>query len=332
MFCGADAPAKGVVNSFTVMSQPSNAGRSSNVTGGEGYKSQSTTIRPKDAPEKVVMSTTAMGNKTSGTQVGRLEAVTGTEYGQCKSVTGTGYQSQEEAQALCGTEAARTPIKVTTSGTSRGQIVTGDRSGGNSNLTGAEAGTCQAVTGTAYAGVENAAACSTEQVSNMQQRVPRGVNPAISGVQPGPVGLTGAQKGACSLVSGTHYQGNDQTSMICDSAHVAQVGESDYPQVIGQQPTFATPVAPVAQPAPAAPQGKQITGDAWDRGNKVTGTEGPWASSRNASIRGAAGQSPMGAAQYRPVAMEPVPQSPITGSSGNTDTGAKVTLSGGARA
>jgi hypothetical protein len=330
MFCGADAPAKSVMTGFSVMSQPSNAGRST-VTGGENYKSQSTTIRPKNAPEKVVMSTTVMGNMTSGTQVGRLEDVTGSEAGQCKAVTGTGYQSPEESQALCGTEPAPVANKVTTSGTSRGQIVTGDRSGGNFDLTGAEAGTCQAVTGTAYAGVENAAICSTEQVQAIQQRIPSGENHAVSGVQPGPVGLTGAQKGACSLVSGTHYQGNDQTSMVCDSANAAQPGQSDYPQMMGQQPAIATPVAPVAQPVQEE-QPSAITGDAWDRGNKVTGTEGPWASQRNSSLRGATSQAPMGASQFRPVAMEEVPQSPITGSAGNTATGAKVTLSGGARA
>ena len=331
IFCGTDAPVKSAMTGFSVMSEPSNAGRSNNVTGGGGYKSQSTTLRPNEAPQKVVMSSTVMGNFTTGTQVGRLEAVTGSEYGQCKSVTGTGYQSPEESQAYCGTEPAATAKKVTTSGTARGQIVTGDRSGGNFDMTGAEAGTCQAVTGTAYSGVENAAACSTEQAQAIQQRVPAGANHAVSGIQPGPVGLTGAQKGACSLVSGSHYQGTDQTSMVCDSANAAQPGQSDYPMMMGQQSAMPTPVAPVAQPA-AEEQSSAITGDAWDRGNKVTGTEGPWASSRNASIRGAAGQSPMGASQYRPVAMEEVPQSPITGSSGNTDTGAKVTLSGGARA
>lgn len=327
IFCGADAPVKAAMAGFSVMSEPSNAGRSK-FTGGENYKSQSTTIRPENTPQKVVMSATAMGNMTSGTQVGRVQDVTGSETGQCKSVTGTGYQSPEESQAFCGTDAAPTANKVTTSGTSRGQIVTGDRSGGNFDLTGAEAGTCQAVTGTAYAGVENASACPTDRVNAIQQRVPSGINPSISGVQPGPVGLTGAQKGACSLVSGTYYQGTDQTAMVCDSSNTALPGQSDFPIVMGQQPV----VNPVAQPVQEAPQASSITGDAWDRGTKVTGTEGPWASQRNASFRGVAGQAPMGASQFRPVAMEEVPQSPITGSSGNTDTGAKVTLSGGARA
>jgi len=326
VFCGADASVKSTVNAFTVMSQPSQAGRDSNVTGGEGYKSQSTTIRPQNAPQKVVASATVMGNMTTGTQVGREQSVTGIEAGACKSVTGTGYQGAEEVQA-CGTEAAPAANKVSVSGTVAGQTITGDRSGGNSDMTGAEAGSCQAVTGSVYMGAESAAICSTDRQTAIQQRQRMGANHAVSGVQPGPVGLTGAQKGACTLVSGTNYQGDDQTNLVCDSSNAAQPGQSDFPQMMGQPQPMAGPVA-VATPDESA----KITGDGWDRGTKVTGTEGPWAAQRNASIRGTSGQPPMGASQYRPIAMEEVPQSPITGSSGNTDVGAKVTLSGGARA
>lgn len=327
LFCGTDAPAKSAQKAFSVMSQPSQEGKTSKVTGGEHYKSQSTTIRPSGAPQKVVASATAMGAMTTGTQVGRQQDVTGTEAGFCKSVTGTGYQSAEEASA-CQVEPTATAKKVTTSATTAGQRVTGDRSGGNSDMTGAESGSCQAVTGTGYMGAEQAASCSAEQQSTIALRQRQGINHAVSGVQPGPVGLTGAQKGACELVTGTHYQGVDQTALVCDASSAAVPGQSDFPQMIGQQPATNVAAAPVAQPE----QGITITGDGWDRGTKVTGTEGPWAAKRNASIRGVAGQAPMGANQYRPGTMAEVPQSPITGSSGNTDTGAKVTLSGGARA
>jgi len=328
LFCGTDATVKSTVNAFTVMSQPSQAGRDSNVTGGEGYKSQSTTIRPTGAPQKVVASATVMGNMTTGTQVGRQESVTGVEAGSCKSVTGTGYQGAEEVKA-CNTDAVPAAKKVIISGTGSGQTVTGDRSGGNADMTGAESGTCQAVTGTAYMGTESLESCSADQQKAVQMRQRMGANHAVSGVQPGLSGLTGAQKGACSLVSGTHYQGNDQTALVCDSSNAAQPGQSDFPMMMGQPQPMAA-AAPVVASEPE--QGSKITGDGWDRGTKVTGTEGPWAASRNPSIRGASGQSPMGASQYRPVSMEEVPQSPITGSAGNTNVGAKVTLSGGARA
>jgi len=326
LLCGTDVSTKPATNAFSIMSQPSQA-KKSGVTGGDNYKSNSVTIRPSNAPEKVVTSMTAMGNATTGTQVGRQADVTGTEAGSCKNVSGTGYRSAEES-ATCGVTEESVATKVTTSATTAGQVITGDRSGDSSGMTGAEAGSCKAVTGTGYMGAEQVQTCSTEQQSQIMQRQRQNVNHAVTGVQPAPVGLTGAQKGACELVSGTHYFGNDQLGMVCDSSSAAQPGQTDFPKVMGAQSA-----ANVQSYSPEqAPAGTTITGDGWDRSSKVTGTEGPWASQRNSSIRGASGQAPMGAAQYRPVAMEEVPQSPITGSSGNTDTGAKVTLSGGARA
>lgn len=330
MFCGTDAAVKSAQTAFTVMSQPSQEGRTSKVTGGENYKSHSTTIRPQNSPQKVVASMTAMGTMTTGTQVGRQSDVTGTEAGSCGTVTGTEYQSSEEAIA-CGVEPAQPAKKVTISATTAGQTITGDRSGGNFEMTGAESGACQSVTGTGYIAAEQAASCSPDQQAMIAQRQRQGVNHAVSGIQPGPQGLTGAQKGACEVVTGTHYQGQDQTAMVCDASNVAMPGQTDFPQVMGQSAMpVAMPMAPVAEVQ--QDEGTKITGDGWDRSSKVTGTEGPWASQRNSSIRGASGQPPMGAANFRPVAMEEVPQSPITGSAGNTNVGAKVTLSGGARA
>jgi hypothetical protein len=326
MFCGATAP-KSKPMGFSVMSQPSQQ-KAGKVTGGESRQSQSITIKPKTpakAPQKVVSSQTAKGTNTTGTQVGRLQAVTGTERGNCKAVTGTGYQSAEEAEVLCQMPAVETATKVTASGTQGGQKITGDRSGGTSNMTGGQAGSCQTVTGTPYVGVEQATRCSAPQQAEMQQRRRQGANPAISGVQPGLQGLTGAQKGACKLVTGNPYLGADQTAMVCETGSAAMPGESDFPTLIGQA------AMPVAKAEPVADQGAKITGDGWDRGSKVTGTDGPWAAQRNASIRGVKGQAPMGAGQFKRANFE-LPMSPITGSSGNTDTGAKVTLSGGARA
>lgn len=325
IFCGA-VPAKAPANGFSVMSK-AEPKEGNKVTGGDSRRSQSTSIKPKTpskAPQKVMASQTDKGNTTTGTQVGRVDSpVTGGDKGFCKSVTGTGYQGAEEAKA-CDVPMTPTAKKVTASGTGGGQVVTGDRSGTYYGMTGAEAGDCQAITGTAYTGTEQSQLCSVEQQSEMKVRQRQGFNASISGVQPGPQGLTGAQKGACELVTGTHYQGGDQTAMVCDTTNAATPGESDFPTMIGQsQPT--APMAAVAE------ESSTITGDGWDRGSKVTGTDGPWAAQRNASIRGVAGQSPMAASQFRPANSE-IPMSPITGSSGNTDTGAKVTLSGGARA
>lgn len=309
------------------------------VSGGNNYPAMSGSIQPSSgetnsAPTKVVMSTTFAGNATTGTQVGRPQDVTGGDSGYCKHVTGTGYQGKEEVETICQTSAPTDmPTKVEVSGTFAGQYVTGDRSGGNGNITGGEAGRCKSVSGTPYVGKESFENnCSIEQQAAQKktQTNARQFGHSLTGVQPGPQGLTGAQKGACELVSGTHYQGADQASVLCQTSQAAAPGESDFPMMMGQ----AVPVnmsQPVASVEPA-PKSSSITGDGWDRGSKVTGIDGPFATQRNPSIQGMQGQTPMGAANFRPQAMEEVPQSPITGSAGNTEQGAKVTLSGGARA
>jgi hypothetical protein len=80
--------------------------------------------------------------------------------------------------------------------------------------------------------------------------------------------------------------------------------------------------------------GPKITGDDWDRGDRVTGTEGTSAMGRNQTLRG--GPGPMSAVptRFQPSKRNeemPEPLSKVTGGSGNTDRGALVTYSGGAR-
>jgi len=77
--------------------------------------------------------------------------------------------------------------------------------------------------------------------------------------------------------------------------------------------------------------GHKITGDDWDRGDHVTGTEGTSAMVRNQTRRG----GPMSALSVRSSGVRnedlPDPVSKVTGGSGNTEKGALVTYSGGAR-
>ena len=73
----------------------------------------------------------------------------------------------------------------------------------------------------------------------------------------------------------------------------------------------------------------KVTGDDWDRGEHVTGTEGASARRRNPSRPG-----PMGAMapfERKRNVHEDWPVSPVTGSNGNTDKGSLITVSGGAR-
>jgi hypothetical protein len=75
--------------------------------------------------------------------------------------------------------------------------------------------------------------------------------------------------------------------------------------------------------------GLKITGDDWDRGEHVTGTEGASARRRNPTRPGPMSAMP----SFQPKRNEAVPEpvSRITGSSGNTSSGSLITVSGGAR-
>jgi hypothetical protein len=75
--------------------------------------------------------------------------------------------------------------------------------------------------------------------------------------------------------------------------------------------------------------GSRITGDDWDRGDRVTGTEGRSARRRNPTRVGPMGAMP--GFQRKRNDEIPAPNNKITGSSGSTDQGSLITVSGGAR-
>jgi len=335
LFCGSQASeASASTSGFSISSSLTASASKGNengskVSGGNDFPVQSGSIQPTSveqgaAPRKVVMSSTFAGNKTSGTQVGRLEAVTGVATGYCQSVTGTGYQGKEEVEAICQTPVSspKPQDKTVVSGTfSSKQNVTGDRTSEPLRTSGASKGNFSA--GSSFVRQAN--------VKQEMQPVEASSGHPLTGVQPGISGLTGAQTGACELVTGTQYQGVDQMNLLCQASSASTPGESDFPIAIGG----ATPIdvsQPLASVESMSTETSVITGDGWDSGSKVTGTGAPLTPARNPSIRGAAGQVPLSAANFRPNSMQEVPPSPITGSAGNTSDGAKVTLSGGARA
>jgi len=75
--------------------------------------------------------------------------------------------------------------------------------------------------------------------------------------------------------------------------------------------------------------GLNITGDDWERGDHVTGTEGASARKRNPSRHGP--MTAMPSKENKRNEELPSPNFLITGSSGNTRDGQLVTFSGGAR-
>jgi len=396
-------------------------GRSERVTGDEAGAARTLTgdqylgrdPLPAGRPaEKVGNLQTLRGAGVTGTMVGRSPRVTGNEPGSCKRVTGDEYVGPQQYQAFCGGKPDPEAAKVGFSVTNRSQVVSGTQTGRSARVTGDEPGTCKAVTGTPYAGLEQAGAwCGREQLESIRQRTPVGSGtpgPGLTGQQPGLGGvMTGADRGACEPISGTPYVGPEHIGEACgNSTDVA----ADFPQHLvdaswqrfsvqspartaqverqrsrtvtgnryeqgsritgpfdmapdkvtgteqfrfdrrGHQPA-ALPVAP--NPPGAGPElaaglhdvgfgratpkvtgegsstAHRITGDDWDRGRHVTGTEGASARRRNPSRPGP--MTAMPAFQPKRNLDRDQPISPITGSSGNTEKGSLVTLSGGAR-
>ena len=391
-------------------------GESSNVTGNEAGANRSLTgdqyLGSDPLPEgrpatKVGLSETLSGTGVTGTLVGRSSAVTGDEFGSCHRVTGNQYLSSEQFSTFCGAKPEAQASKVGFSVTNRNLVVSGTQTGRSERVTGDEPGTCKAVTGTPYAGLEQAGQyCGTPAVQAIRERTPsRPGTPAapMTGLQPGIGGvMTGAERGACEVISGTPYIGGDQLAAACGAdapagadshgqpesgspwtsfsvvspARAAQQQKDATSSVTGtsyedgqritgpfdlaggkvtgteqfrfdnrefqtrQQQTRQfqpTVMPPQADKEPAKPVSRvtgegsstKVTGDDWDRGEHVTGTEGVSARRRNPTRPGP--MSAMAPKDNKRNEEIEWPMSRVTGSSGSTDKGSLITLSGGAR-
>jgi len=391
-------------------------GQSSNVTGNEAGANRSLTgdqyLGSDPLPEgrpatKVGLSETLSGTGVTGTLVGRSSAVTGDEFGSCHRVTGNQYLSSEQFSTFCGAKPEAQASKVGFSVTNRNLVVSGTQTGRSERVTGDEPGTCKAVTGTPYAGLEQAGQyCGTPAVQAIRERTPsRPGTPAapMTGLQPGIGGvMTGAERGACEVISGTPYIGGDQLAAACGAdapagadshgqpesgspwtsfsvvspARAAQQQKDATSSVTGtsyedgqritgpfdlaggkvtgteqfrfdnrefqtrQQQTRQfqpTVMPPQADKEPAKPVSRvtgegsstKVTGDDWDRGEHVTGTEGVSARRRNPTRPGP--MSAMAPKDNKRNEEIEWPMSRVTGSSGSTDKGSLITLSGGAR-
>jgi len=381
-----------------------NVGRSERVTGDEPGSdrlltgSQYMSKGQDTAPNKVAISSTLRGGSVSGTVVGRSAKMTGDEPGSCRNVTGDDYVSAEQYSDFCKSAPAPTDKKVGVSSTLMGKNVTGTMTDRGGSVTGNEAGTCKALTGTPYVGAaQTEAFCASPEKAMAMARAQKGtgnIGPAMTGIQPGIAGvMTGDSKGVCEPLTGTPYVGADQAAQACP-ATAATTASPDFPQAIGGQPwgdfsvsspagaaqemmtkggitgavyesghitgpfgmadgkvtgtedaRFGGAKAPMPEPVAMMAQeldgraisrvtgegqaaGLKITGDDWDRGEHVTGTEGTSATRRNPTIRGDMSSMAVSNKRNEEVAL---PMSKVTGSSGNTENGSLITFSGGAR-
>ncbi|MGM0678140.1 MAG: CsoS2 family carboxysome shell protein [Pseudomonadota bacterium] len=266
--------------------------------------------RPGNAPPKVGQSETLHGQHVTGAQVGRSSRVTGDEPGTCRMVTGDEYLGSEQFETFCGSRPEPLePERTGQSTTLSGQRVSGTRTDRSTRVTGNEPGTCRSVTGTPYAGLEQAVAfCPPEARERITERVhPRASTPGprATGLQPGIGGdVTGDDRGACEAISGTPYFGVDQFAEACDTA--ALPGQPDFPQALDGAPWQHFSVASPARQAHQTHKKDGVTGTAYEQGGRITGPFGM----AGGKITGTEEARFDRRARFEPVVPAPVPNDP----------------------
>ena len=229
------APRKVSVMS-TRASQPvsgTEVGRSAKVTGDEAGSCRAITgnqyytssdfgaLCDATGPSKVGAMQTLAGRTVTGTEVNRSPKMSGDEKGGCIPVTGTDYAGVEQQAACAGSTPVTAVAKVVVDQTWRGQPITGSYVGRSAKVTGDEPGGCAPISGTPYIGRgQYSGFCETPAVDAQQARVRSGaVIPAtaVTGDRPGAGGsvMTGDERGACEVVSGTPYVGPDNAATQC---------------------------------------------------------------------------------------------------------------------
>jgi len=320
------------------------AGSCRNVTGddyiGQEQYSGFCGSTPKPTDSKVGVSKTLDGMLVTGSLAGRSQRVTGNEPGTCKAVTGTPYAGGNQYQEYCAApQQVEAIARMQRGARTWGKAMTGLQPGIGGHLTGAGKGACETVSGTPYIGADQAAAvCPATAAEPGSPDFPQALEQApwgdfsvappahaahydmspsnVTGSQYESGNITGPFGMATGKVTGTEQARFDRTQA---EAPIAMTAES----VDGRIKSRVT--------GEGMDAGQRITGDDWERGDRVTGTEGASARRRNPTLRGSS-KSPMQlrADMIRPEDI-PTPVSKVTGGSGNTEKGALITYSGGAR-
>ena len=307
------------------------AGFCKNVTG-NGYqgvedREQRCDTPPVSSGAKVLPSATFSGQRITGDRAGLGEGITGAEAGTCQKVTGTPYVGAEGARQQCEPEQFEAIERSVKRRHRDGGFSISGTQPGPAGMTGMQKGVCESVSGTPYQGQDQMSAfCAPSnkvaEVGDLdfpQQVATGGAASAGMGEGAGSSALTGSFSQAEGKVTGGEMGASLRSrrgSAAMAEKPAAQAAEAAAYRVTGE----------------GAQSGFSITGDAWNKGDRVTGTEGAWAQGRNPSMRGTVSQPTAIANDYRPVIAPETPDSLVSGSSGNTSEGAKVTVSGGARA
>lgn len=319
------------------------AGSCRNITGddyiGQEQYSGFCEVTPKPTDRKVNASQTLQGRTVTGSLGGRSTHVTGDEPGTCKAVTGTPYAGSEQYKEYCEAPQANEARARMQKAQTWGKSMTGLQPGIGGRMTGAAKGACEPVTGTPYIGADQAAqACPATAAEPDSPDFPQTLGQApwgqFSVEAPAHASYTDR---APSMVTGSQYERGDITGpfgMAAGKVTGTEQARFDRPNAKPVDMATAESIHGRVKPrisGEGMDAGQRITGDDWDRGDRVTGTEGRSATRRNPTLRG----GPMSAMQARADMARPedvpAPVSKVTGGSGNTEKGALITYSGGAR-
>ncbi|KPK55791.1 MAG: carboxysome shell protein [Thiotrichales bacterium SG8_50] len=315
-----------------------------NVTGDdyigqEQYRSFcDNTPQPQD--RKVGVGATLTGKTVTGTMTGRSGKVTGDEPGTCKAVTGTPYAGAEQYTAYC--QAEEVSLASARSRQSRGTpgaVMTGQQPGFGDKLTGAAKGACEPVSGTPYVGADQfAEACPATAAETNSPDFPQSLSSTPWGQFSVASPAGEARESTLGSVTGSRYEQGQITGPFgMASGKVTGTEEARFGQgqAAGQTSLPATAETIEGRiksriTGEGMDAGPKITGDDWERGDNVTGTEGTSAIRRNPTLR-VGSHNAMAMAPHKRNEEITVPSSKVTGGSGNTEKGALVTYSGGAR-
>lgn len=321
-----------------------------NVTGDDyvGQEQYGSFCKTAPAPQdfKVGASKTFRGESVTGTMTGRSTMMTGDEPGTCKAITGTPYAGAEQYAGYCEADAVSSATtRMQASRSTFGAPMTGQQPGIAGKMTGDQKGACEPVTGTAYVGADQAAiACPATAATPASPDFPQQMSDTAFGEfslgapmhvtqeHQAPSGVTGGTQYDNGRITGPFGMGLDKVTGTEQARFGHRNGGS------GVEQGLPGPVQEIEGRVKSRITGEgmdaglKITGDDWDRGDVVTGTEGRSAKGRNPTRQGG---GPMGAMAALRVGSrnedlaEPV--SKVTGGSGNGDKGSLITYSGGAR-
>lgn len=327
------------------------AGSCKNVTGDdyvgqEQYNGFCSAKAEAPTDQKVGVSHTGKGLSVTGTMTGRTNQVTGNEPGSCNAVTGTPYGGAEQSEKFCNADdIAMASARNRELRSTPAMPLTGIQPGVGGVMTGADKGACEQVSGTPYVGADQFAdACPATPATTASPDFPQAIDGNSVGQQfsistpsggaaaaTGSTGVTGKQNakshitGPFGMATGK-VTGTEDARFGKGNVNATEMRPEPIAQVDGREKARIS--------GEGQDTGLNITGDDWGRGKNVTGTEGMSSTKRNPTIRASnsmAAMKEMAAIAQKRNEEIAIPNSKVTGGSGNTDKGSLITYSGGAR-